>query len=149
VELPDGQRLEHHVLRMPRRSVTVVVLDEEGDRVLLLWRHRFITDTWGWEVPAGWTEGDEAQEETATRLCLLLATTGLPARACASAAGLPGTSYRPGQYVLTARLAAPREKLTQLAESQRKDPCVVLISRPVVEPGVAARRSRHDPPDGR
>jgi len=36
VELPDGQRLEHHVLRMPRRSVTVVVLDEDGERVLLL-----------------------------------------------------------------------------------------------------------------
>jgi 8-oxo-dGTP pyrophosphatase MutT (NUDIX family) len=67
VELPDGQRLQHHVLRMPRRSVTVVVLDEDGERVLLLWRHRFITDTWGWEVPAGWTEGDEALEETARR----------------------------------------------------------------------------------
>ncbi len=67
VELPDGQRLQHHVLRMPRRSVTVVVLDEDGERVLLLWRHRFITDTWGWEVPAGWSEGDEAPEETARR----------------------------------------------------------------------------------
>jgi 8-oxo-dGTP pyrophosphatase MutT (NUDIX family) len=22
-------------------------------RVLLLWRHRFITDTWGWEIPVG------------------------------------------------------------------------------------------------
>jgi 8-oxo-dGTP pyrophosphatase MutT (NUDIX family) len=67
VELPNGQRLQHHVLRMPRRSVTVVVLDEDGEHVLLLWRHRFITDTWGWEVPAGWTEGDEAPEEAARR----------------------------------------------------------------------------------
>jgi hypothetical protein len=31
---------------------SIVVMDED-DRVLLLWRHRFITDTWGWEVPAG------------------------------------------------------------------------------------------------
>lgn len=67
VELPDGRRLDHHVLRMPRRSVTVVVLDDSGEHVLLLWRHRFITDTWGWEVPAGWTEGDESLEEAARR----------------------------------------------------------------------------------
>jgi hypothetical protein len=42
VELPGGRRLEHHVLRMPRESVAVVVFDEAAARVLLLWRHRFI-----------------------------------------------------------------------------------------------------------
>ncbi|RJQ81702.1 NUDIX hydrolase [Amycolatopsis panacis] len=57
VELPDGKRIEHHVIRFPRGSVGAVVA--ESDHILLLWRHRFITDTWGWEVPAGWAEDGE------------------------------------------------------------------------------------------
>lgn len=52
VELPSGSRFEHHVLRMPNPAAGVV-LDVADRGVLLLWRHRFITDTWGWEIPAG------------------------------------------------------------------------------------------------
>ena len=52
VELPSGKRFEHHVLRMPCDAAGVVV-DDPDRGVLLLWRHRFISDTWGWEVPAG------------------------------------------------------------------------------------------------
>ena len=52
VELPSGARFEHHVVRMPAAASGVVVQDPERG-VLLLWRHRFTTDTWGWEVPAG------------------------------------------------------------------------------------------------
>jgi 8-oxo-dGTP pyrophosphatase MutT (NUDIX family) len=66
VEIAEGRRLEHHVIRMPRQSVAVVVLDD-ADRVLLLWRHRFITDTWGWELPAGWVDLGEAPEQAARR----------------------------------------------------------------------------------
>ena len=66
VELAEGRRLEHHVIRMPRQSVAVVVRDD-ADRVLLLWRHRFITDTWGWEIPAGWVDPGETAEEAARR----------------------------------------------------------------------------------
>jgi 8-oxo-dGTP pyrophosphatase MutT (NUDIX family) len=66
VELAEGRRLEHHVIRMPRQSVAVVVRDDD-DRVLLLWRHRFITDTWGWEIPAGWVDLGETPEEAARR----------------------------------------------------------------------------------
>jgi len=51
VELPDVQRLWHHVVRL-RRAVAMLLLDEQ-DRVLMLWRHRFIPDTWGWELPSG------------------------------------------------------------------------------------------------
>jgi 8-oxo-dGTP pyrophosphatase MutT (NUDIX family) len=51
---------------MPKPSATVVVVDGR-QRVLLLWRHRFITDTWGWEVPAGWAEEGEDIAETARR----------------------------------------------------------------------------------
>ena len=52
VELPDGQRFEHHVVRMPNKAAGAVVHDRDRG-VLLLWRHRFITDAWGWEIPAG------------------------------------------------------------------------------------------------
>jgi 8-oxo-dGTP pyrophosphatase MutT (NUDIX family) len=35
--------------------------------VLLLWRHRFITDTWGWEIPVGRAEPGESLAEAAAR----------------------------------------------------------------------------------
>ena len=44
VELPNGVRFEQYVLRAPRSAMTVVLDDE--DRVLMMWRHRFIIDRW-------------------------------------------------------------------------------------------------------
>jgi 8-oxo-dGTP pyrophosphatase MutT (NUDIX family) len=35
--------------------------------ILLLWRHRFITDSWGWELPAGRVDEGETLEEAAVR----------------------------------------------------------------------------------
>jgi 8-oxo-dGTP pyrophosphatase MutT (NUDIX family) len=58
VELPDGKRFEHHVVRTPFEAAGVVVADPARG-VLLLWRHRFITDTWGWEIPAGHVDAGE------------------------------------------------------------------------------------------
>jgi 8-oxo-dGTP pyrophosphatase MutT (NUDIX family) len=66
VDVPGVGRLEHHVLTMPRPSVTAVVVDAQ-DRTLLLWRHRFITNSWGWEVPAGWAEPGEDLEKAIHR----------------------------------------------------------------------------------
>ncbi len=66
VELPDGRRFEQHVVRMARPVAAVVVVDER-DRVLLMWRHRHVTDTWGWEIPAGRIEEGESAEEAAAR----------------------------------------------------------------------------------
>lgn len=65
VELPDGNRIEHHNIKFPRPSVAVVVVDQ--DHTLLLWRHRYITNTWGWEIPAGWAEPGEELAVTAVR----------------------------------------------------------------------------------
>ncbi|HEY5457605.1 MAG TPA: NUDIX hydrolase [Acidothermaceae bacterium] len=68
VEIPgeDGRRFEHHVLRMPQPASGVVVHDADRG-VLLLWRHRFVTDTWGWEIPAGRAEAGETPEVAAAR----------------------------------------------------------------------------------
>jgi 8-oxo-dGTP pyrophosphatase MutT (NUDIX family) len=66
VELPDGTRFDHHLLRLPRPAAATVVADADRG-VLLLWRHRFITDRWGWEVPAGALEPDESPVEAAAR----------------------------------------------------------------------------------
>jgi 8-oxo-dGTP pyrophosphatase MutT (NUDIX family) len=51
IELPGGLRIDHYLLRRPP-TVLVAMLDDR-DRVLLLWRHRFIPDSWGWELPSG------------------------------------------------------------------------------------------------
>jgi 8-oxo-dGTP pyrophosphatase MutT (NUDIX family) len=85
VEIPGGPRFEHHVLHFPRASVSAVVTDADGSSVLLLWRHRFITGSWGWEVPAGWAEPGEGlaaaimreiEEETGYRAATVRPMTG-------------------------------------------------------------------------
>ncbi len=66
VEIPGGRRFEHHVVRVPRPAAgTVVYHPERG--ILLLWRHRFITDSWGWEVPGGGIDAGETPEQGAAR----------------------------------------------------------------------------------
>lgn len=59
-------RFDHHVVRMPAPATGVVVHDRQRG-VLLLWRHRFITDTWGWEVPAGKVDPGEDARTAASR----------------------------------------------------------------------------------
>lgn len=65
VEQPDGTRFEHHAVRMHPVAAAVVLDDQE--RVLLEWRHRFITDTWGWEIPTGIVEEGETPADAAAR----------------------------------------------------------------------------------
>ncbi|ADH67575.1 MULTISPECIES: NUDIX hydrolase [Nocardiopsis] len=65
VELPDGHRFDHRLIRRPP-GAGAVVLDGRG-RALLLWRHRFITDTWGYEIPMGGVHPGESPERAAAR----------------------------------------------------------------------------------
>ncbi|WP_433323440.1 NUDIX hydrolase [Spirillospora sp. CA-294931] len=65
VELPDGRRFDHHLVRT-RPAAGVAAIDER-DRVLMIWRHRFITDRWGWEIPGGRVEDGEEPGEAAAR----------------------------------------------------------------------------------
>jgi 8-oxo-dGTP pyrophosphatase MutT (NUDIX family) len=64
VEQPDGKRFEHHAVRMHPVAAVVLLNDDE---VLLEWRHRFITGTWGWEIPTGIMDEGETPEQCAAR----------------------------------------------------------------------------------
>ena len=65
VELPGGQDLEHYVIRVPRTVLTAMV--DDRDRVLLVWRYRFISGAWGWELPAGLAQPGEDLPAAAVR----------------------------------------------------------------------------------
>ncbi|GGT08486.1 NUDIX hydrolase [Planobispora rosea] len=63
VEIPDGERFEHHAVHLDRAAIAVVVDDQ--DRVLMMWRHRFLFDRWGWELPGGLIDAGEDAITTA------------------------------------------------------------------------------------
>ncbi len=43
------------------------VLDDPGDRILLMRRHRFIVDRWVWELPGGYVDDGEDPAAAAVR----------------------------------------------------------------------------------
>lgn len=65
VELPGGERYWHHVVRLHRAALIALV--DDGDEVLMLWRHRFVPDRWGWELPGGMVDEDEEPADAAAR----------------------------------------------------------------------------------
>jgi len=74
VELPNGRHLDHRLIRTATAGAGLVIVIDGS--VLLMWRHRFITDTYGWEIPIGSIEpgedpataaAREAEEETGWR----------------------------------------------------------------------------------
>ena len=65
VEVPGGDRFEHHVIRRKLPAAGAVVAGSDG--LLLIYRHRFITGAWGWEIPAGKVEEGEAPIDAAAR----------------------------------------------------------------------------------
>ncbi|MEE1824809.1 NUDIX hydrolase [Streptomyces sp. BE20] len=63
---PEGMpRYEHHLVKWAPVAAAVVL--NERDEVLMIWRHRFTTDTWGWEIPCGIVEPGESPEAAAVR----------------------------------------------------------------------------------
>jgi 8-oxo-dGTP pyrophosphatase MutT (NUDIX family) len=68
VERPDGSHTEHEVVRGPDAAGMVVLDPDRG--VLMIWRHRFLPDTWGWEIPGGAIDAGESPQEAARRECL-------------------------------------------------------------------------------
>ncbi|MEV4417634.1 NUDIX hydrolase [Catellatospora sp. NPDC049609] len=65
VELPNGVRFEQYVLRVPTAAMVIVV--DDAERVLMMWRHRFILDRWVWELPGGYIDPDEDPAVCAAR----------------------------------------------------------------------------------
>ncbi|SHI53336.1 ADP-ribose pyrophosphatase YjhB, NUDIX family [Nocardiopsis flavescens] len=65
VEITGGRRLEHRLIRSAPGAGAVVM--DERDRVLLEWRHRFIPDVWGYEIPIGGVEPGESPRDAAAR----------------------------------------------------------------------------------
>ncbi len=66
ISQPSGDRFEHHTVTLPPAAMTVV-LDDEGEHVLMSWRHRFVPDVWNWELPGGLLDEGEEPAETAAR----------------------------------------------------------------------------------
>jgi 8-oxo-dGTP pyrophosphatase MutT (NUDIX family) len=66
IELPNHVRFTQYVFRM-RRCAMTVVLDESGERILLMRRHRFIVDRWVWELPGGYVDDGEDPAAAAVR----------------------------------------------------------------------------------
>ena len=66
VLLPDGRHLDHRVIRTSAPGAGLVTVDER-QRVLLIWRHRFITDTYAWEIPQGSIRAGETPADAAVR----------------------------------------------------------------------------------
>jgi 8-oxo-dGTP pyrophosphatase MutT (NUDIX family) len=65
VELPDGRHIDHRLIRTGPGAGAVVL--NEQQEVLLLWRHRFITDTWAYEIPMGGIDAGEDAAVAAAR----------------------------------------------------------------------------------
>lgn len=65
VEPPGVDRFEHHVVKLHHVAVAAVLDDQ--DRVLMLWRYRFVPRQWGWELPGGIVDAGEDPHATALR----------------------------------------------------------------------------------
>jgi 8-oxo-dGDP phosphatase len=117
VEQPDGRRWEHHVVRL--RSLAAVVLLDDQRRVLLMWRHRFITDSWGWELPMGLIEDGETPEQAARRE--LIEETGYdPATLAPLIYGQPANGITDSEhFIFLGEKATKIAEPTELNESDR------------------------------
>lgn len=65
VDLPDGVSFDQYVILLPE-AVIVAAVNDEG-AVLMARRHRFILDSWVWELPGGYVEIDEDLNAAAGR----------------------------------------------------------------------------------
>ncbi|WP_017582913.1 NUDIX hydrolase [Nocardiopsis valliformis] len=69
ITTPSGNRFEHHTVALPSAAV-IAILGRSGECVLMSYRHRFVPDVWGWELPGGLLDPEESPERTAVREAL-------------------------------------------------------------------------------
>lgn len=65
VEAPNGERWDYHVVHLDRIAIALIV--DDRDRVLMLWRYRFVTEQWGYELLGGLVDDGEDAAVTAAR----------------------------------------------------------------------------------
>lgn len=65
VEAPNGERWEHHVVRL--RTVAIAMLVNEHSELLMLHRYRFAVNQWGYELLGGLVENGEEPAAAARR----------------------------------------------------------------------------------
>ncbi|MDG9719418.1 NUDIX domain-containing protein [Streptomyces sp. DH24] len=65
VEPPGMKSFEHHVVKLQHVAITAVLDDQ--DRVLMMWRYRFVPQQFGWELPGGIVDAGEEPADTALR----------------------------------------------------------------------------------
>jgi DNA-binding FadR family transcriptional regulator/8-oxo-dGTP pyrophosphatase MutT (NUDIX family) len=65
IQTPDGERFDHHKVYLPPAAMTAMLDDQ--NRVFMMWRHRFVSDTWNWELPGGVVDDGEEPAATAAR----------------------------------------------------------------------------------
>jgi 8-oxo-dGTP pyrophosphatase MutT (NUDIX family) len=65
VGAPNGERWDYHVVYLGRIAVALIVDDQ--DRALMLWRYRFVTQQWGYELLGGLVDEGEDAAVTAAR----------------------------------------------------------------------------------
>lgn len=68
VEKPDGSVVDHEVILGPNAAAMAILNEERG--LLMIWRHRFMPDSWGWEIPGGAVDDGERAPLAAERECL-------------------------------------------------------------------------------
>ena len=66
VEAPNGERWEYHVVHLARIAIALIVNEAAGG-VLMLWRYRFATEQWGYELLGGLVDEGEESAATAAR----------------------------------------------------------------------------------
>ncbi|MFJ8730339.1 NUDIX domain-containing protein [Streptomyces bauhiniae] len=65
VEPPGVERFEHHVVKLQHVAITAVL--DNRDRVLMMWRYRFVPGRFGWELPGGIVDQGETPADAALR----------------------------------------------------------------------------------
>ena len=65
MEAPNGQRWDYHVVHLSRIAIALIV--DGDDRALMLWRYRFVTEQWGYELLGGLVDAGEEAAVTAAR----------------------------------------------------------------------------------
>lgn len=65
VQAPNGERWEYHVVHLARIAIALIV--NERDEALMLWRYRFATKQWGYELLGGLVDDGEDSAATAAR----------------------------------------------------------------------------------